>query len=66
MCLYGAIEVAKCRIRQVQSTKDATSNKSMHQNQKRATPLKNLGNSSQNKNKKLHLIWSLDDCDMAS
>ena len=64
MSSYDVFEVANCRIRQEQSPKNANSDKSVHQNQKQTTPLKNSGNSTQNK-KKLHLIWSPDDRVMA-
>ena len=65
MCLYGASEVAKTRIMQVQSPKTTISAKSVCQNQKTTPPLESLGNSTQFQ-KKLYLIWSPDDQVMAS
>ena len=65
MCLYGASEVAKRRIMQVQSLKTAISTKSVRQKQKTTPPLEISGNSTQFQ-KKLYLIWSPDDQVMAS
>ena len=64
MSPYDAFEVAKCRIMQVQSPETVISVQSVHQNQKQIAPLKSSEFSTQNK-KKLHLIWSLDEQDMA-
>ena len=65
MSSYRAFEVAKNRFTQVQSQRTEISEKTMSQNQKQTAPLKNLGFSTQNQ-KKLYLIWSLDDQAMAS
>ena len=65
MCLYGAFEVEKTRIMQVQSPKTAISAKLVRQNQKTTPPLESSGNSTQFQ-KKLYLKWSPDDQVMAS
>ena len=65
MCLYGASEVAKLRIEQVQSPKTVNTAKTIHQNQKTIAPLESSGIFTQFQ-KKFHLIWSPDDQVMAS
>ena len=65
MSPYEAFEVAKSRFTQVQSQKTEISKKTVCQNQKKTTPLKNSGFSTQFQ-KKLYLIWSPDDQVMAS
>ena len=65
MCLYGASEVAKTKIMQVQSPKTANFAKLVCQNQKKTPPLESSGNFTQFQ-KKLYLNWSPDDQVMAS
>ena len=54
MCLYGAFQVAKGRIMQVQSPKTGDSDQSVHQKKKVTTPLESSRNFTQFQ-KKIHL-----------
>ena len=59
MSLYGAFEVAKCSIRQVQSPKNAIFEKFVHQNKNNSYTTKKFRNFYP-KSKKLYLLSNSD------
>ena len=54
MCLYGAFQVAECRMKQGQSPKNGNTDQSMHEKKKITAPLESSQNFIQFE-KKIHL-----------